>query len=105
MMINCCKTQIMKKRSKKAIEIQESIRRILWIDWDPIGINDLGADDEYDSYIGGIYRLLISGASEHQIIDRLYQLETISMGLIGDRERLKNVAEKLMKLSVSLKLS
>jgi len=92
----------MKNRNKKAIEIQESIRHILFYDWDPIGINDSGPDDEYDSYVGGIYRLLTSGASEYQIIERLYQLETISMGLNGYRERLKNVAEKLMKLNVSL---
>jgi hypothetical protein len=92
----------MKKRSKKAIEIQESIRHILFYDWDPIGINDSFPDDEYNSYVGGIYRLLASGASEFQIIERLYQLETISMGLDGNWERLKNVAEKLMKLNVSL---
>ena len=92
----------MKERSKKAIEIQESIRHILFYEWDPIGINDLGPADEYDSYVGGIYRLLASGASEYQIIERLYQLETGSMGLNGNREALKNVAEKLMKLNVSL---
>ena len=92
----------MKKRTKKAIEIQESIRHILFYDWDPIGINDSALDDEYNSYVGGIYRLLASGASEYQIIERLFQLETISMGLNGNRERLKNIAEKLMKLNVSL---
>jgi len=44
----------------------------------------------------------VLGASEFQIVKRLYQLETISMGLNGNRERLKSVAEKLMKLNVSL---
>ena len=90
-----------KRRKEKATEIQEAIRLVLWNDWDPIGINDSGPDDEYDSYVGG-YRLLASGASEYQIIERLYQLETISMGMDGRRDRLKNVAEKLMKLNVSL---
>jgi hypothetical protein len=100
----------MSKRSKKekALEIQQSIRNILFYDWDPIGINDLnpdeysGADDEYDSYVSSIYRLLASGGSEYQIIERLYQFETASMGMNGNRERLKSVAEKLMKLNVSL---
>src|SRR5688500_4481596 len=84
------------RKKKKAAEIQESIRKILFYDWDPIGINDFGPDDEYDSYVGGIYRLLASGADEYKIIERLYQLETTSMGCNGDRERLKSVAEKLL---------
>ncbi len=48
----------MSKQSKKekAAEIQESIRQILFYDWDLIGINDFGPDDEYDSYVGSIYR-------------------------------------------------
>jgi hypothetical protein len=92
------------KQSKKerSAEIQESIREILFYDWDPIGINDCGPDDEYDSYVGGIYRLLASGADEYKIIERLYQIETNSMGLNGNREYLKSVAEKLIKLNVSL---
>jgi hypothetical protein len=92
----------MEKRKKKSIEIQESIRQILFYDWDPIGINDLAPDDEYDSYVGGIYRLLASGASEHQIIEHLHQLEVTKMEVSSNREKLKNVAEKLMKLNVSL---
>ncbi len=91
-----------KSKKERAAEIQESIRRILFYDWDPIGINDAGADDEYDSYVGSIYRLLASGADEYKIIERLYQFETNSMGLDGSREKLKNVAEKLMKLNISL---
>lgn len=95
----------MKKKAKRAIEIQESIRLILWNDWDPIRVNNSFPDDEYNSYVGGIYRLLASGASEYQIVERLYQLETVSMGLsaLGDeRERLKKVAQKLLELNVSL---
>ncbi len=94
----------MKKQSKKekATEIQESIRQILFYDWDPIGINKFGPSDEYDSYAGSIYRLLASGTSKYQIIERLYQFETASMGLRGNRENLQHVAEKLIKLNVSL---
>ena len=93
----------MSKRSKKAKEIQEKIRQVLLHDWDPIGVSGIPeAQDEYDSYVGGIYRLLASGASEYQIIERLYNIETVSMGLNGNREGLKGVAEKLAKLDVSL---
>ena len=93
----------MSKRGQRAKEIQETIRQVLLHQWDPIGVSDIPeAQDEYDSYVGGIYRLLASGASEHQIIERLYNIETVSMGLPGNREYLKGVAEKLAKLDVSL---
>ncbi len=92
----------MKERSKKAIDIQKSIKHTLFYDWDPIGINDLAPDDEYDSYVGGIYRLLVSGASKNQIIEHLHQLEITKMEVSSDREKLKDVAEKLMQLNVSL---
>ena len=93
----------MSTRSRKAKEFQEAIRQVLLHDWDPIGVSDIPeAHDEYDSYVGGIYRLLASGASEYQIIERLYNLETVSMGLPGGRARLKGVAEKLSELGVAL---
>ncbi|MDQ3255459.1 MAG: hypothetical protein M3R15_16440 [Acidobacteriota bacterium] len=93
----------MSKRGQKAKEIQETIKQVLLHEWDPIGVSDIPeAQDEYDSYVGGIYRLLASGASEYQIIERLYNIETVSMGLPGNRAGLKNVAEKLANLVVSL---
>ncbi|HEY0077582.1 MAG TPA: hypothetical protein VGB73_02980 [Pyrinomonadaceae bacterium] len=93
----------MNKPSRKGVEMQEKIRQILLHEWDPIGVSDVPeAQDEYDSYVGGIYRLLASGASEHQVVERLYQLETVSMGLDGERERLGEVARRLVELGVSL---
>jgi len=92
----------MNERNTKAIEIQESIRHILFYDWDPIGVNDLAPDDEYNSYVGGIYRLLASSASEYQIIEHLHRLEITKMEVSSNRKKLKDVAEKLMKLNVSL---
>lgn len=93
----------MVKRSQKAREIREKIRQVLLHEWDPIGVGDTPeAQDEYDSYVGGVYRLLASGASEYRIIEHLYNIETVSMGLNGNREGLKGVAEKLARLDVSL---
>lgn len=71
-------------------------------DWDPIGVSDtVAAHDEYESYVGGVYRLLASGASEYQIIRHLGQLETVSMGFsTPNAEHLKIVAKKLVELEV-----
>jgi len=42
-----------------------AIRKVLWEQWDPVGVNDTPeAFDEYDSYAGGIQSLLLRGASD-----------------------------------------
>ena len=89
---------------RKARSIQESIRNILLRDWDPIGINDVPeAEDEYDSYVGGIYRLLASHCSTDQIVDHLATIESQTMGLgVANREHLTRVATQLLALDVSL---
>ena len=95
---------IMSDRNQRAREIQESIRQVLLRDWDPIGVSEVPeAQDEYDSYVGGVYRLLASRASEDEIIEHLYRIESDTMGMpAADREGLKAMARKLIKLNVSL---
>jgi len=95
---------IMSDRNQRAREIQESIRQVLLQDWDPIGVSEVPeAQDEYDSYVGGVYRLLASGASEDEIIGHLYRIEADTVGMpVADREALRAVAGKLTKLNVSL---
>ena len=89
---------------KRGRHIQASIRKVLLHHWDPIGVRDEPeAQDEYDSYVGGVYRLLASGASEEQIVDYLWQIETVNMGLrrLG-QDRLRPVAQRLRALDVRL---
>ncbi len=86
---------------KRAAEIEESIRRILFDDWDPIGVNDLAPEDEYDSYIGGVYRLLASKADVQAIEDHLRNLEITQMETSSGTHR-NAIAEKLSKLDVTL---
>jgi hypothetical protein len=89
---------------QRARAIQESIRDILLRDWDPIGINDVPeAQDEYDSYVGGVYRLLASHCSTQQMVDHLAKIESQTMGLgTGNHEHLMQVANQLLGLDVSL---
>ena len=94
----------MSDRKQRVREIQGSIRQVLLRDWDPIGVSDVPeAEDEYDSYVGGVYRLLASGASEDEIVEHLYRIEYDAMGTPApDREGLRAVARKLTGLNVSL---
>lgn len=92
-------------------QIQASIREVLLYAWDPIGIQDVPeVQDEYDSYVGGVYRLLASGASEEQLVDHLRLIETSNMGLSVPDElhqakwkaNLRDVVSRLQRLNVWL---
>jgi hypothetical protein len=62
----------MKERKKeRAREIMNQIHDVLWNVWDPIGTNNYGPDDEYDSYIGGIYRILAGSPDECKLLERI----------------------------------
>ena len=95
----------MDERTKRAKAIQESIRQVLLNEWDPIGINDIPeAQDEYDGYVGGVYRLLASGASK-EIVQHLFRIEVETMGLGPVRPNShysRNVAQTLLRLNVAL---
>ena len=89
---------------KRLREIEESIRNVLLHDWDPIEVaNEPLAQSEYDSYVGAVYRLLASGASEQEIADHLWKIETEGMELSrAEPSALLPVARKLRDLNVDL---
>ena len=88
-----------------ARRVQDEIRRILLGDWDPIGVHDVAeASDEYDSYVGAVYRLLASSATAHDVAGHLRDIEVHQMGLaseLGGLERLEPVAEKLLAVDLT----
>ena len=62
--------------------IRGEIRRVLLQYWDPIGIqNEPNAQDEYDGYLGGIYELLVSRATNEEIADHLHRIVEERMAL------------------------
>jgi len=90
-------------REKRAAEIQEAIRQILYRDWDPIGVCGAVPEDEYDSYIGGVYRILASSRSEEALVQFLAGAFADLLGSqLSTSERLRPVAKKLLELDVRL---
>lgn len=81
-------------RNKVWIEID----KILWKDWDPIGVNDFAPTDEYQSYVSQIFHLLINGASIEEIADRLYRIETKVIGVGGNKENCRSAAKKIKSI-------
>ena len=89
-------------KEKRAAEIQDSIRQILYHDWNPIGVSDL-PEDEYDSYIAPVYRVLVGSRSEQELIDCLFRLERDAIGMSSESpEQLRPVARRLLGLDVRL---
>jgi hypothetical protein len=90
-------------RTQRALEVMDSIRQVLFQEWDPIGVNDNErVSDEYDSCIAPVYRLLAEGASAQAIAECLFKLEH-DLGVPGkSRDHLLLVANRLRALNVKL---
>ena len=79
-------------------KLYQSIDEILWNDWDPIGVKGFGPRDEYDSYTNNIFSLKIKGASQEEIAKKLYEIETVTIGVPASQSRCMKVAEKIINL-------
>jgi len=79
--------------------LYKQIDEILWNDWDPIGINDCEeARDEYYGYLPHVWRFKIMNADAETIAEYLIKVETDRMGLFGNIENCRNVANKIVTL-------
>jgi tetratricopeptide (TPR) repeat protein len=83
----------------RARVFHEAIRRAFLNDWDPIGVRGIAeAQDEYDSYVPTIYKMLISRKPRHELFDYLWWLETQHMGLTGDRQATERFVDRLLQI-------
>ena len=91
-------------KERRGRKIQEQIRQVLLHDWDPIGVQEIPeAQDEYDSYVGGVYRLLVSHAQDEELVEHLYRIERKTMGLgARDKSGLWPVVQKLRTLNAAI---
>jgi hypothetical protein len=79
-------------------ELYQSIDEILWNDWDPLGVNAITPRDKYQNYTPTILNLKIKQADKETIARKLFEIETQTMGMLGDIHRCRNVADKIVKL-------
>jgi hypothetical protein len=84
--------------TSKHKDVYKQIDEILWNDWDPIGVNEYEeARDEYQSYLPLVFNLKKNNAGKETIAQHLLKIETESMGLFGNIENCKSVAEKIVE--------
>ena len=92
----------MKNWSENDAENRNIISLALMNNWDPIGVSGFdGAEDEYDMYVGDIFYILNNNPDIDKIFDYLWNLETIHMGLPGDKRATLNFSELLLEFSRS----
>ncbi len=89
-------------REKRAREIQAAIREVLYQEWDPLELRGVAPRDEYDSYIGGVYRILASSRSDEALVQFLGRT-TADLGLAErGADHMRSVARRLLALDVRL---
>ncbi|WP_196140649.1 hypothetical protein [Aliikangiella sp. G2MR2-5] len=88
----------MTKLNSKQKELYKRISRILWKDWDPIGVynEEDEWDDEYDSYVPHLFRLAIEGKDAFHIAASLNSTATQNMGMGTDKETDLKVANLII---------
>lgn len=85
------------KMKKSALWIE--VDKILWEDWDPIGMNDYGGpDDEYRGYVPSIINLLMDDVDELKIAKLLHEHANVNMGLNTQLLDHLEIAQKLKAL-------
>jgi hypothetical protein len=77
----------------------EEIKRLLWEEWDPIGVNETDCpDDEYDGYAFQVFSKLKGGTTLQDVEAYLEWAETENMGLSSSSGRNRLIAQKIIDL-------
>lgn len=82
--------------------ILAEIKRVLLEVWDPIGVKDIGeAQDEYDSYVGDVYDLLIGQATDNELQTHLWRIVKERMELPAKKEDMTDTVKSLRNIPLN----
>ncbi|MCW8880327.1 MAG: hypothetical protein OQK04_15850 [Kangiellaceae bacterium] len=89
----------MSKLSHKQKELFKRISKILWKDWDPIGVYNPEDewDDEYDSYVPHLFRLAMEDKDAFHIASSLNLTATQNIGLGTNKNKDMKVANLIIE--------
>jgi hypothetical protein len=83
--------------SPKDQALFRAIGEVLHYVWDPIGVAGVPqARDEYDGYVGELFSLIRSGATEVELSSRLEEIAGDRMGLGAAKDRSDEAASAIM---------
>jgi hypothetical protein len=105
-MWKCTEERMKDSRKSDVRRIQMSIREILVSKWNPIGLAEDLPEDEYDAYIGLVYRALANGCSTAQLAEHPSEIEREYFGgeMTTENSR-RAVAEALLQLDINVSTS
>ncbi|MBD0296595.1 MAG: hypothetical protein ICV84_15585 [Flavisolibacter sp.] len=69
---------------------------LLWNEWDPIGMKDVLPRYEYESYVPQIFNLTVKNATVEEIAQELSRIETQTIGVEGNLEKCRQVANMIV---------
>jgi len=94
-----------KKLQESELAFYKLIDKLLYRDWDPIGISELnGPTDEYQGYLPIIFNLALKSSDINIIADYLLKVEIERLGLAGNRAHCLEIAEIIINEKLKLNL-
>lgn len=82
--------------------IRAEIKRVLLEVWDPIGVKQVGqAQDEYDSYVGVVYELLVGGPTDNELQAYLWRIVKELMELPANIEDMTDTVKSLRNIPLN----
>ncbi|NMP31719.1 hypothetical protein HII17_09105 [Thalassotalea sp. M1531] len=94
----------MNQLSTKQKSFYKEIARILWEEWDPIGVNDGDNqwNDEYDSYVPHTFKLALDNADASKIAKHLSTAIIQNMGLSSNPNHDLRVAQLITETKIKM---
>ena len=91
------------QRELQGRAILAAIRKVLYREWDPLDVCDVGPEDTYDNQIGRIYRLLVTAPARDEIAQELKKIQVELIGPDYSKEKkLYSIADMLMAIDTKL---
>jgi hypothetical protein len=83
----------------------EALDRLLFRQWDPLGVYDFdGPEDEYRAYLPRFWQLVRSGSSEEQVVEYLAEIERERIESETSDEHRRDIARKAAALVAAWRL-
>lgn len=84
----------------------EALDRLLFRQWDPIGVSDMDgwAEDEYRAYLPRVWSMVISGAAASEVAEYLGEVERERIEMATSDEHRHDIAVKAAALVAAWRL-